>query len=107
MKKLISALSAALMLCCTSVTAAAQGAEPVMLSGEGGFSPVWILIALGIGLVISLITMLVHKSKLKSVRMERSAGNYIKQGSVDINVRREMYLYKKVDRRQKPKNDNK
>ncbi|MBP1543951.1 MAG: hypothetical protein J6A16_07625 [Oscillospiraceae bacterium] len=65
-----------------------------------------ILIALGIGLLISLIVMLVHKGALKSVHMERAASNYIKRDSVDINVRREIYLYKRVERKEKPKNDN-
>lgn len=65
-----------------------------------------IVIALVIGLIISLIIMLAHKSKLKTVRMQHAAKNYIKQGSVHITTRREIYLYKKVDKRAKPK-DNK
>ena len=105
MKKLISMLLAAMTLFCTSLTAMAEDAASAAESG--GFDPMWIVIAIVIGLIISFITMMVHKSALKTVRSERAAANYIKQGSVDINVRRETYLYKKVDRREKPKDENK
>lgn len=66
-----------------------------------------IIIALVIGLIISLIVMLSHKGQLKSVRFEHSAANYVKAGSVNVPVKREIYLYKKVEKRAKPKDENK
>ncbi len=65
-----------------------------------------ILIAILIGFVISLIIMMVHKSALKTVHMQSSAKDYIKDGSFRLTNKREIYLYKKVDKTPKPKDDD-
>ena len=65
-----------------------------------------IVVGVLIGIVIAVIVMLVHKSKLRSVRMQHAAANYIKQGSFKLTASRDIYLYKRVERREKPK-DNK
>ncbi len=65
-----------------------------------------IVVGVLIGIVIAVIVMLVHKSKLRSVRMQHAAANYIKQGSFKLTTSRDIYLYKRVERREKPK-DNK
>lgn len=64
-------------------------------------------IAFVVGLVISLIITGVMRSKMKSVRYERSARNYIKSGSMAVTRSRDMYLYSHTTRREKPRNDNK
>lgn len=59
-----------------------------------------------IGVVIAVIIMLVLKGQLKSVHMEHAARNYIKQGSFRLTASREIYLYKKVDAREKARNSD-
>ncbi len=66
-----------------------------------------ILISLGVGLVISLIITGIMRSKMKSVRFENAARNYIKQGSMNIVRSRDMYLYSHVTKTPKPQNNNK
>ena len=45
-------------------------------------------------------------AKLKSVHMQAAAGNYVKDGSVDISEMRDLYLYSNITKRARPKNDN-
>lgn len=63
-----------------------------------------IFIGVIIGIAIAVIIMLALKGQLKSVRMEHTARNYIKQGSFRLTEQREIYLYKKVDAHEKPQN---
>ena len=63
-------------------------------------------IAAVVGLVIGLITVLILKGQLKSVRSQDRANAYIKPGSMELTVRRDLYLYRNVTRREKPKNNS-
>ena len=58
------------------------------------------------GLVIALIIVACMISKLKSVHMQAAAGNYVKDGSVDISEMRDLYLYSNITKRARPKNDS-
>ncbi len=69
------------------------------------FSLMWIPIALFGGAVISFIVVGVMKAELKSVRKQAAANNYVRQGSLNITESRDTYLYRKVDKREKPKNN--
>ena len=62
-------------------------------------------ISLLIGAVIALIPLLVMKGKLKSVRHQAAASNYVRQGSFQLTQQRDIYLYRNVSRRAKPKNN--
>ncbi len=64
-----------------------------------------IVIGAIIGIVIAVVVMMTLKGQLKSVKMERAAQNYIKQGSMQVTTAREIYLYKKVNRHEKPQNN--
>ena len=66
-----------------------------------------VLIACVIGLVLSLIITGIMRSKMKSVRYERAARNYIKSGSMVVERSRDMYLYSHTTRMEKPKNNSK
>lgn len=101
MKKIVSVITMVWVMLCTTVQALAFDGSSGEGIGAGG-----ILIGILIGIVIAVIIMLGHKSKLKSVRMERAAANYIKQGSFHLTTSREIYLYKRVERREKPKQNN-
>ncbi len=100
MKRLAVLVLCVAMMFCLSVTAFAAGG-----SGSGGGISVGAVVGGAlIGIVIAVIVMLVLKSKLKSVKMQHAAANYIKQGSMQVTTAREIYLYKKVDAVEKPQN---
>ena len=66
----------------------------------------WILIALGVGFVLALITVGSMKAKLKSVRFQAGASSYVRSGSVNVTKRGDLFLYRTVDRREKPKDND-
>ncbi|MBQ3140672.1 MAG: TPM domain-containing protein [Clostridia bacterium] len=63
-----------------------------------------LLVSLVIGLVIGLISTGVMKSKLKSVRPQKTAANHVRHGSIKITDSREIFLYRNVSRRARPQN---
>lgn len=65
-----------------------------------------LLIAIAIGFGIAMIIMLAAKSKLKTVKMEHGAANYVRAGSMDVTASRDTYLYSTVSRTAKPKNNS-
>lgn len=60
-----------------------------------------LLISLIIGFVIALIVTLVMKSKLKSVHSQPAASHYVKDGSMNVTIHRDMFLYSHIDRRKR------
>lgn len=60
-----------------------------------------LLIALGIGLVAALITTGSMRSKLKTVRRQAAASDYVKAGSMKVTQSRDFFLYRQVNRREK------
>ena len=65
-----------------------------------GFS---IFISLAVGLLAGLITALVFKSELTSVRIQPSAVGYAKPDSLHLTERNDMFLYHVVNRTARPK----
>lgn len=100
MKRYLMALFAAIMVMFScSVCAAAEDGS----SGSGS-SPVTIAVSAVVGgLLVAGIGTGSMKAQLKSVRSEKAARPYIKQGSFKVTTRRDIYLYQKVERREKPK----
>ncbi len=101
MKKIVFMLTAVWTMLCTTVPALAFDSS----SGDGMGAGA-IVIGIIIGIIIAVFIMLGHKSKLKSVHMEKAASNYIKQGSFQLTSSREIYLYQRVNRVAKPKDNN-
>ena len=64
-----------------------------------------ILICIGFGLLIGLITVLVMKSQLKSVRPQNAAADYVTAGSFQLRNSRDIFLYRHVRRTARPKNN--
>lgn len=58
-----------------------------------------ILIALIIGLVVGGITLASLLSQLKSVAKQYSAAEYVVKNSLDLQERRDVFLYTNTDRR--------
>lgn len=75
-------------------------------SGNPAFNPLWIVIALVMGIVIAFIAVFIMKSQLKSVRFQPAANNYIRSGSMNVTLQRDIYLYSTVSRTPKPKNNS-
>jgi len=65
-----------------------------------------LLVCIGIGLLIGLITVLVMRSQLKSVRPQNAAMNYVIPGSFQLRHSRDIFLYRNVTRTPRPKNNN-
>lgn len=64
-----------------------------------------LLIALAIGVVISFIATWIMRMKLKTVRMQSGAGNYVRDGSMNIVNSRDTFLYSHVDRTEIPQDN--
>ena len=64
-----------------------------------------LVIALIIGVIVALIVTGCMKNKLKSVRMQRNAVNYIVPGSLNLTSFRDLFLYSNVVSTPKPRND--
>ena len=62
-------------------------------------------LAILIGFIISLIIMLIARSGLKSVKMERGDKNYVRAGSMNVTASRDTFLYRTVNRTAKPKDN--
>jgi uncharacterized protein len=58
-------------------------------------------ISLIVGIVIGLIVVFVLKGQLKSVRSQSRAQEYVKAGSMRVNLSNDMFLYRNVTRSKK------
>lgn len=65
-----------------------------------------LIICLIIGIVIAFIVTLVMKGQLKSVRSQAKADNYLKKGSLNVTVSRDIFLYRNIIRTEKPKSNS-
>ena len=66
----------------------------------------WIPISIAVGIYLSLIIVGKMKSKLKTVRFQAAANNYIKNNSLNITESRDMFLYNTVTRTARPKDND-
>ena len=62
-------------------------------------------VALAIGFIIALIVVGSMKAKLKTVRFQPAANNYLKPGSLNVTLAQENFLYNTVTRTARPKDD--
>lgn len=78
----------------------------IAINGEP-FNPIWTLIvALVVAFLLALIITGIMKGQLKSVRSQRAATNYVRQGSLNVTESYEMFLYRTVEKREKPKSSS-
>lgn len=73
---------------------------------KSAFDITRLLIAFAAGVIISFIATGIMRGKLKSVRMQSGAGNYVRNGSMNITNSRDTFLYSHVDRTAIPQDDN-
>lgn len=60
-----------------------------------------LLWAVGIGLVVALVVVGGMIRQLKTAVPKREANDYIKQGSLHLSVRRDNFLYRKVEKKRR------
>jgi len=60
-----------------------------------------LLISLVIGIAVGLIVAFILKGQLKTVRNQEQANVYVKQGSMKLTHRSDIYLYRTVSRSKK------
>ncbi|MFA5586504.1 MAG: hypothetical protein WDA02_08180 [Saccharofermentanales bacterium] len=56
------------------------------------------IIALALALLIALISVSGMKAKLKSVKKERTANQYVRQGSMNLRSQSDLFLHRNVTR---------
>lgn len=78
-----------------------------LLKDAKGF-PVWaVFLAIAAGALLSfLIPMSVLKGQLKTVAPKAAAADYVRRGSMELRVQRDLFLFRNVTRVAKPKNNS-
>ncbi len=79
--------------------------EELSTYGKINFSYFYVFIGLIIGVIVAFIAVLIMKGQLKSVRYQSAAHNYMRNGSLNITERRDVFLYSTVSKRAKPKDN--
>ncbi len=85
-----------------------QDSDDGYSDGTDTFYPplIYLPVCLLIGFVIALIAVAVMKSKLKSVRYQAAADNYINPGSMQLTESGDLFLYNTVSRVARPKDND-
>ena len=65
-----------------------------------------LLLGLVVGLVVAFIVVTAMKSQLKTVRPRREAHEYTRKDSMNVTQSRDLFLYRTVHRRPKPKDSS-
>lgn len=59
----------------------------------------YLLILLILALIVAFVVVGNMKAKLKTAKKQAAAANYVREGSLDMRVSQDWFLYKTVDRR--------
>lgn len=65
-----------------------------------------IAVCMGVGFLIGVITVWIMAAQMKTVRMQSSAADYVRPGSMVVTDRRDIYLYSQVHRTPRPKSNS-
>lgn len=65
-----------------------------------------LIISVIIGLVVAFIATGSMKGKLKSVRRQTAANNYVKNDSMKVTQSRDLFLYRQVSRTERPRDED-
>lgn len=94
----LSRESAAAVLCTVDISSSSGATEPL---GAGYF-----FASLAAGVIIALLIVLGMVRSHKSVRRDPRADSYIRKDSMKLYDMRDIYLYKNVERRARPKSND-
>lgn len=89
--------------CDDYITQAKTGAPYDIGNEKSEFEPMWIFMALIVGVIAAFIYTGILKAQLNSVRKNDSVANYMRPGSMNLTVRNDMFLYRNVTRTARPK----
>jgi uncharacterized protein len=65
-----------------------------------------LITALVVGFIVAIITVSVMKGKLRSVRRQNEARQYVKEGSMQLTQSGDYFMYRNVTRTPKPQNNS-
>lgn len=65
-----------------------------------------LIIALVIGFIVAFIATSIMKGKLKSVRFQNQAADYVKAGSMNVTLSSDFFLYRNITRTARPQNNS-
>ena len=82
---------------------ASEADEPKTENEKDGVSIIWLPVSLLIGLLVGFLIINGIASKNKSVKMQENATVYTRPGSMNITGSADNFLYKNLDRTEKPK----
>ena len=71
-----------------------------------GFGAKQIFISLGIGLAVGGVTLIVMRSMMNTKRPQRAAADYLDRDTYQLKVQRDMFLYSRVSKVPRPKNNS-
>lgn len=80
--------------------------EVLYYDGSVGFGFMQILISLAVGLAVAAIAIFFMRSAMNTAKAQRSAGSYLKEGSYDLRVQRDLFLYSSVSKTRKAQNNS-
>ena len=100
MKRLIAALLCIAMVAALSLPVLAAEATPANKFDQMTDEEIWmfVLIVIGVGAAIGLITILVMRSGMKTAVFQRGAREYIDHGTYQLHTCRDIYLYSNTTR---------
>ncbi|MBQ7012826.1 MAG: hypothetical protein IJN11_02780 [Oscillospiraceae bacterium] len=87
-----------------SIVAEAAGEESS--ADEGGFDVMNLVIGVIAGVIITAIIMAILAGQLKSVKSEEQAKEYVVRGSFKLTGKRDIFLYKRLEKKEKPQNND-
>ena len=65
-----------------------------------------LIMAFAISFIISLVATGIMRSKLKTVHSQPAADSYVKKGSMKLTKESDLFLYRHIERRERPKDDD-
>jgi len=70
------------------------------------FSVKRLIISLGVGAIFAFIITGAMKSKLKSVRYQPEASSYVRKGSLNLRISKDLFLFSRISRQARPKSSS-
>ena len=96
------------LILCFALAVTACAASEDYLSDSDDSILTTVLVSVGIGILLALlIPMSILKGELKSVRRENAAANYVRDNSMNLTTKRDIFLYRNVVRTPIPKANQK
>ncbi len=71
----------------------------------GGFPVISFIVCMGLGFVVAMMPVEDMKKQVKNVASQKAATNYVTGKGLDLSHQSDRFLYSRVTRRQRPKNN--